>query len=142
MAGDVAVIGAGVMGLATGWALRRRGQEPTVYEQFERGHTRGSSHGRSRIFRLAYPDPEYVGLAQDAFALWRELEVETGETLLELNGLLEIVRTLEESTAPTLEACGVAWEQLDREEAERRFPVQVPEQSFAMLQPEAGVVLA
>jgi sarcosine oxidase len=139
----MAVIGAGVMGLATAWALRRRGEDDVVvYEQFERGHTRGSSHGRSRIFRLAYAEPEYVRLAQEAFALWRELEAETGETLLELNGLLEIVRTLEESTAPTLEALGVSWERLERDEAERRYPVRVPGESFAMLQHEAGIVRA
>jgi sarcosine oxidase len=142
VAGKVAVIGAGVMGLATGRALKRRGREPIVYEQFDRGHARGSSHGRSRIFRLAYAEPEYVRLAQESFALWRELEEETGETLLELNGLLEIVTTLEESTAPTLDACGIAWERLDGPEAERRYPIRVPDGSFAMLQPEAGIVRA
>ena len=130
------------MGLAAGRALRRRGHEPVVYEQFRIGHDRGSSHGRSRIFRLAYAEEEYVRLAQESLALWRELEKETGETLLELNGLLEIVRTLEESTAPTLEAVGVPWERLEREEAERRYPIHVPDGSFAMLQPEAGIVRA
>jgi sarcosine oxidase len=138
----VAVIGGGVMGLATGWALRRRGLEPVVHEQFEVGNPHGSSHGRSRIFRLAYAEEHYVRLAQEAFALWRELEAETGETLLELYGLVEIVRTLDESTAPTLERCGVAWERLDSEEAERRFPIRVPDGSFAVLQPEAGIACA
>jgi sarcosine oxidase len=138
----VAVIGAGVMGLATGWALERRGHEPVVYEQFEIGHARGSSHGRSRIFRLAYAEDEYVRLAQEALGLWRELESESGEALLELHGLVEIVRTLEESTAPTLERCGVAWERLEREEAERRFPIHVPDGSFVVVQPEAGIVRA
>jgi sarcosine oxidase len=138
----VAVIGAGVMGLAAGRALKRRGHEVVVYEQFEQGHERGSSHGRSRIFRLAYAEPEYVRLAQESLGLWRELEAETGETLLELNGLLEIVRTLEESTARTLEACGVEWHRLEAEEAERRYPVFVPGDSFAVLQPEAGIVRA
>ncbi len=130
------------MGLATGWALRRRGLEPVVYEQFEVGNTRGSSHGRSRIFRLAYAEDHYVRLAQEALGLWRELEAQTGEAVLELNGLVEVVRSLEESTAPTLERCGVAWERLDREEAERRFPIRVPEGSFAVLQPEAGIARA
>jgi len=138
----VAVIGGGVMGLATSWALRRRGLESVVYEQFEVGNARGSSHGRSRIFRLAYGEAHYVRLAQEAFGLWRELEAESGETLLELYGLVEIVRTLEESTAHTLERCGVAWERLDREEAERRYPIRVPEESFAVVQPEAGIVRA
>ena len=130
------------MGLATGWALKRRGVEVTVYEQFRIGHDHGSSHGRSRIFRLAYAEPEYVLLAQDALTLWRELEAESGETLLELYGLVEVVQTLEESTAHTLEACGVAWERLDRDEAERRYPIHVPEESFVVVQPEAGIVRA
>jgi sarcosine oxidase len=138
----VAVIGAGVMGLATGWALKRRGHEPVVYEQFEVGHPHGSSHGRSRIFRLAYPEDDYVRLAQEALGLWRELEADTGETVLELHGLVEVVRTLEESTAHTLERCGVAWERLEREEAERRYPIRVPEDSFAVVQPEAGIARA
>ncbi len=138
----VAVIGAGVMGLATGWALRRRGVEATIYEQFEVGNARGSSHGRSRIFRLAYAEPEYVRLAQEAMGLWREVEEESGETLLELNGLVEVVQTLEESTARTLEACGVRWERLNCAEAERRFPIHVPDGSFVVLQPEAGIVRA
>src|SRR5919205_2554866 len=136
----VAVIGAGVMGLATGWALRRRGLEPVVYEQFHVGHDRGSSHGRSRIFRLAYAEDEYVRLAQKAPGLWRELEAESGETLLELYGLVEVVRSLDESTAHTLERCGVAWERLERDVAERRYPIRVPEESFAVVQPEAGIV--
>jgi glycine/D-amino acid oxidase-like deaminating enzyme len=138
----IAVIGAGVMGLATGWALRRRGYEPVVYEQFEVGNDRGSSHGRSRIFRLAYAEDEYVRLAQESLGLWRELEAETGSTLLELNGLVEIVGTLEESTATTLERCGVAWERLEADAAEQRFPIRVPEGSFVVVQPEAGIVRA
>jgi sarcosine oxidase len=138
----VAVIGAGVMGLAAARALRRRGHQPVVYEQFRIGNDHGSSHGRSRIFRLAYAEEEYVRLAQESLGLWRELEAETGETLLELNGLVEIVRTLGESTAPTLEALGVPWERLEREQAERRYPIHVPDGSFAMLQPEAGIVRA
>jgi sarcosine oxidase len=138
----VAVIGGGVMGLATGWALKRRGHEPVVYEQFEVGNTRGSSHGRSRIFRLAYAEDHYVRLAQEALGLWRELEAESGTRILELPGLVEIVRTLEESTAHTLERCGVAWERLEREEAERRYPIRVPEGSFVVVQPDAGIARA
>jgi len=130
------------MGLATGWALKRRGHEPVVYEQFEVGNPRGSSHGRSRIFRLAYAEDHYVRLAQEALGLWRELEAESGTTILELPGLVEIVRTLEESTAHTLERCGVAWERLEREEAERRYPIRVPEGSFVVVQPEAGIARA
>ena len=138
----VAIIGGGVMGLATAWALKRRGHEPVVYEQFEVGNPHGSSHGRSRIFRLAYAEDHYVQLAQEALRLWRELEAESGATILELYGLVEVVRTLEESTARTLERNGVAWERLDRDEAMRRYPIKVPEESFAVVQNEAGIARA
>jgi sarcosine oxidase len=136
------VVGAGIMGLATAYELARRGRDVLVMEQFRVGHVRGSSHGRSRIFRLAYAEDHYVRLAQEALGLWRELEAETGETVLELPGLVEVVQTLEESTAHTLERCGVVWERLDREEAERRYPIRVPEGSFAVVQPEAGIARA
>ncbi len=142
MTSKVAVVGAGVVGLATARALARRGADVVVHEQFELGHDRGSSHGRSRIFRLAYPEPEWVRLAQEAFGGWRELEQETGETLLELNGLLEVVTELGESSTQALDDCGVFWERLEAAEAERRYPIRVPEESFAMLQPEAGIVRA
>jgi sarcosine oxidase len=128
------------MGLATAHALVRAGHEVTVYEQFEQGHARGSSHGRTRIFRLAYLEPDWVRLAQEALVAWRQLESETGTQLLELTGLLEIVDDLADSSASGLDAAGVRWERLDREEAERRFPVRLPEGSFAVLQPEAGTI--
>jgi sarcosine oxidase len=130
------------MGLATARALTRRGVDVVVHEQFRVGHRQGSSHGRSRIYRLAYADPEWVRLAQDAVAGWRRLEAETGETVLDENGLIEVVHDLEQSSAAGLDACGVAWAQLDPEEAERRYPVRVPSDSIAIVQPAAGIIRA
>jgi sarcosine oxidase len=139
---DVAVIGAGVMGLATARALVRRGAEVVVHEQFPAGHARGSSHGRSRIFRLAYDDPQWVRLAQESLGGWRQLERDSGVQLLELTGLLEIVDDVSESSAAGLDSCGVAWERLDAGEVERRYPIRVPAGSVAVMQPEAGIVRA
>ena len=138
----VAVVGAGAMGLASAWALRRAGHDVVVHEQFALGHDRGSSHGRSRIFRLAYADPRYVRLAQEALAGWRELEAESGEELLRLDGILEIVTDLEQSSAAGLDACGVRWRRLEGEEVERRFPVRLAPPAFAVFQEDAGIVLA
>ena len=130
------------MGLATARALSRAGRDVVVYEQFQAGHAHGSSHGRSRIFRLAYSEPEWVRLAQEALAGWRELQAESREPLLQLDGLIEIVTDLGQSSAAALEACGVAWQRLDRDEVERRFPLRLPRGSFGVLQPEAGIVRA
>src|SRR5262245_51866861 len=108
------------MGLAAAWALRRAGREPLVLERFNVGHLKGSSHGATRIFRLSYAEPKWVRLAQDALPLWRELEAESGETLLELHGLIDLPLDLEQLTE-TLDACEADYEVLDAEEVERRF---------------------
>src|SRR5438046_4805795 len=100
------------MGSAIAYAFARDGREVTLYEQFEFGHTRGSSHGRSRIVRLAYPDDEFVELAKEAFAGWRELERDAGVELLELNGLLELVDDPAQGSSAALDAAGAEYELL------------------------------
>ena len=67
----VAVVGLGAVGGAALRFLAQQGHEAVGYEQFIRGHTRGSSHGESRIYRLTYADPHYTRLMRDAFPLWQ-----------------------------------------------------------------------
>jgi sarcosine oxidase len=139
---EVAVVGAGVNGLATAHALARAGRDVVVYEQFELGHARGSSHGRSRIFRLAYPDPTWVRLAGEALAGWRDLEADSGEELLVETGLLELLQDPGQSSQAALEECGIDCMVLDAETVEQRFGV-VPEPGTTVLfQPHAGIVYA
>jgi sarcosine oxidase len=59
----IIVIGGGIMGSAAAWQLASRGADTVPFEQFDQGHTNGSSHGSSRIFRLAYPDAFHIALA-------------------------------------------------------------------------------
>jgi sarcosine oxidase len=130
----VAVVGAGVMGCATAWALRERGAEVAVYEQFDDlDHARGSSHGRTRIFRLAYPQDDWVRLAAEALAGWRDL----GPDLLSLHGLVELAPTAELTSADALERCG---EEFTFDHVEPR--VRVPDGWTSLWQPAAGVVHA
>lgn len=142
MRAEVAVVGAGVMGSATAWALAKDGRDVRLIERFQAGHTRGSSHGRSRIVRLAYPEPEWVRLAQEAMSGWRELESESGARLLDLYGLLELVEDASQSSQEALDACGAPYELLSASEAGSRWPVGVPEGWAVLAQPEAGIVRA
>jgi monomeric sarcosine oxidase len=139
---EVVVVGAGIMGCATARALAQKGRDVLLVEQYEVGHTRGSSHGRSRIVRLAYPEVEFVELAKEAFVGWRDLEQESGQQLLELNGLLELVESADQSSQDALDAAGAEYELLAAEGARRRWPVGVPEGWTALFQPEAGSVRA
>jgi len=138
----IAIVGAGVMGAATAWQLARRGHDVEIHEQFFVGHTRGSSHGRSRIVRLAYPEPEWVQFAEEAMAGWRELEAESGERLLELHGLLELVGDPATSSRDALDARGGEYELLDAEAARARWPIDVRDGWTVLFQPEAGIVRA
>ncbi|MFI5695639.1 FAD-dependent oxidoreductase [Kribbella sp. NPDC051586] len=83
---DVAVVGAGAMGSAAARALAAAGREVVVLEQFTLGHERGGSHGATRLFRPAADDAEVAELTERARPLWRELEADSGETLLEVTG--------------------------------------------------------
>ena len=62
VAADVGVIGAGIVGLATAYALAERGASVAVYERGVPGQ--GQSGGESRIFRHAHDDARLVALAQ------------------------------------------------------------------------------
>ena len=133
----VAVVGAGVMGCATAWALRERGAEVTVHEQFELDHDRGSSHGRTRIFRLAYPDPYWVAFAQEAYAGWNDLD----PSLLGLYGLVELVADPSATSARALDQCGVPYRLLDRDDV-RDLGANLPDGWTALHIADAGVVFA
>src|SRR6185437_8475416 len=132
------VVGAGINGRAAAWALRKRGVDVTVVDQFAPGHARGSSHGRSRIFRLAYPEQHWVELAEEALTGWRELEQETGETLLELYGLVELCSSVAVSSRDVLEARGIEHRLLDHDELD----VALPDGWIALWQRDAGIVRA
>jgi sarcosine oxidase len=133
----VAVVGAGVMGCATAWALRERGADVSVHEQFDLDHMRGSSHGRTRIFRVSYPDASWIRFAQEAYAGWRELDPD----LLGLYGLVELVADPKLTSARALDECGVPYRLLDRDEA-RALGANLPEGWSALHVADAGVVFA
>lgn len=80
---DVAIVGAGLHGLATAWHLARMGRSVVILEQFELGHRRGSSHGATRITRSSYSDAAYVELMRVARAEdWPRLVAEAGVPLI------------------------------------------------------------
>ena len=87
---DAIVIGLGGMGTASAFHLARRGRRVLGLEQHDLLHEQGSSHGLTRIIRLAYhEDPSYVPLLRRSYELWHELEDRAGEPLLITTGSLE-----------------------------------------------------
>ena len=137
---EIAVVGACVMGLATARELKRAGRDVVVLEQFRLGHDRGSSHGTSRIVRLSYPEARWVRLAQESFPLWRELEAESGRTLLELHGTLDLGDWGPNRDA--LNECGVPFEVLDTGQIEHRFGIVADPGDRGLFQTDGGIIRA
>ncbi|HEV7536153.1 MAG TPA: FAD-dependent oxidoreductase, partial [Acidimicrobiia bacterium] len=142
---DVIVVGLGGMGSAAACHLARRGQRVLGLDRHPPGHDRGSSHGGSRIIRLAYfEDPAYVPLLLRAYDLWRQLERDSGSDLLLVTGGL----LLGPPTSPTVAgACrsaaewGLAHEVLDAAGIRRRFPTLAPDHdTVAFFEDVAGLV--
>ncbi|NKY40622.1 FAD-dependent oxidoreductase, partial [Cellulomonas septica] len=80
---DVVVVGLGVAGATTLWSLARAGLRAVGVEQHQPGHVHGGSHGGTRLFRrLHWEGPHYPALADRSRARYRELEAESGTTLL------------------------------------------------------------
>ena len=139
---DVVVVGAGVIGSATAWWLARSGADVVLVEQYEAGHTLGSSHGSTRIFRLAYPEPGYVDMARRALPLWRELEADSGAELLVTTGGIDYGAPASlEGIVDALRRSGVRHEVLDTVEASSRWPGFVFD-GPVLHQPDAGRLLA
>jgi sarcosine oxidase len=143
---DVIVIGGGVIGCAAAYAAARAGLSVTLLEQYAIGHQQGSSHGPSRIIRLAYDGADYVALARASFQAWRELEADTGESLLvETGGLdagLPDALALDGIRA-TYNATGVPYEALDEAELRARFPqFGFPDGTIALYQPDYSLLAA
>jgi sarcosine oxidase len=143
---DVAVIGGGVMGCAAARALAARSERVVLFERARIGHAQGSSHGRSRMIRLAYGDAAYIPLCRAAYAAWRQLEEESRETLLTITGGLDLAFGEVPSWRATQAAMAdarVPHEMLDGDEIKQHFPqFDLPEDAKGLLQSEGGVLHA
>ena len=136
------VIGGGAAGASTVRELARRGHDVVMLERFARGHAWGSSHGSTRIFRVAYREALYSRLAAEAIPLWRALEQDSGESLLEQTGQLDhgFAPAIDEIEA-TLRAGGWAFERLDPAQARERWPGMEFDQAV-IYSPDGGRVFA
>jgi sarcosine oxidase len=142
------VLGLGGIGsAAVYWLARQAGGDVLGLEQFGLGHVNGGSQDHSRIIRLSYHTPHYVGLAKQAYRAWDEAAAEAGERLVVKTGGLDLSPLnacipLTDYTA-SLTAENVPYELLDAEEIMYRWPQwHVPDDVQGLYQAESGLVAA
>lgn len=142
---DVAVAGLGGMGSAVLAGCATRGAAVVGLDQFERGHTLGSSSGKSRLIRKAYfEDPAYVPLLLRAYELWRDLERETRVKLLRITGLLMVGEEASEVIRGSLRSArehSLPIDLLDKRDIKARYPtLQVHDGEVGVFEPGGGVL--
>ena len=154
MNADVVVVGLGAVGSALVCQLARRGVNVIGIDRFDPPHDQGSSHGHTRITRLAIGEGEaFVPLVQRSHALWRCFEAETGERLMQTTGLLLVGAPASEQTAyhgqagffartrAIAQRFGIAHEMLGPAAVRERFPALLPgDDEHAYFEPEGGVL--
>ena len=143
---DAIVIGLGGMGSAALYHLAKRGLNVLGIEQYEIPHKLGSSHGLTRIIRLAYyEDLSYVPLLRRSYELWAELEREFGQQLFYQTGSIDMGPAEGEVFRGSLRSClenDFAHKVLDCRQLSARFPgYRMPGETMAVFQPQGGLLL-
>jgi len=143
---DHLVIGAGAIGSATAMELARRGARVVALDRFGVPNAHGSSHGLTRMVRMAYFEhPDYVPLLRAAYAGWRQVEADTGRRLLHLPGIVYTGTPDGEIVGGSRDAAqrhGIPHETLDLDALRRRYPMlHTPADHVGLFEPEAGYVL-
>jgi sarcosine oxidase len=151
---DVIVVGLGAVGSATCHYLARAGARVIGIDRFVPPHDQGSSHGLSRVTRLAVGEGEvFVPLVTRSHALWRELEARTGESLYRATGGLVIASAAAdaaafhgaagffERTVQIAQRCGIEHELLSAAAIRARYPqFTVRDDEEGYFEPAAGVL--
>jgi len=149
---ETIVLGLGAMGSATAFQLAKRGNRVLGIDRFSPPHVQGSTHGDTRITRLGIGEgAQYSPLAMRSHQIWRELERETGRTLLTTNGGLVLsskARTSQchsenffANTVAAAQRYDIPHELLDAAQIRRRFPqFNVADDESGYFEPGAGFV--
>lgn len=143
---NVIVVGVGGMGSATCYQLAKRGKRVLGLERFDIPHDLGSSHGYTRIIRLAYYEhPSYVMLLKRAYELWNEIEKRSHEKLLYITGSIDAGPADSWVFKGSHQSCiehDLPHEVLTGTELTQRFPgYQLPHETLALYQPQGGFLV-
>ncbi|WUJ69370.1 N-methyl-L-tryptophan oxidase [Kribbella soli] len=144
---DVVVVGLGAFGSAALWRLAARGVNVVGIERQGIGHSFGSSHGATRLFRVACMEhPGLTEIARKSLALWTELGEGTGETYVRQTGSLNVggpsSRPVKGARQAAADA-GAPTTDLSHDELHSRFPqYNLAAEDVAVWDPGAGICYA
>jgi len=135
------------MGASVTYNLAKRGLRVLNLERFGVNHKFGSSHGKTRIIRMAYyEDPRYVPLLRRAYESWREVESRSRKNLLQITGGLMMGKEGGELVPGALKSAsvhGLPFEVLTASEVEGRFEAfTIPKEFKGVYERDSGILFA
>ncbi|WP_444898481.1 FAD-dependent oxidoreductase [Microbulbifer sp. VAAC004] len=147
---DVIIIGAGMAGLSSAYALRKSVDSILVCDQFQIGNTFGSSSGSTRMFRAMYSNPYYCQAAKYSNVLWESQEKHYGKKLRVSHGLLFYGEDWGEETIEgsicaakhVMQRQSIPFEELTAKEISARWPLRTKPGWQGLFEPAAGAVLS
>ncbi|WP_421858940.1 NAD(P)/FAD-dependent oxidoreductase [Oricola sp.] len=141
----IIVVGAGIAGLSTAWALSKRGHAVILFEQGEIPNEMAASGDHHRIIRRAYGAGSGYGAAiSEAYEAWDELWADLGDSHLDARGFMAVSREAGDEAEDYLEGLkegGWPHTVLGPDEAAARFAFLDPGTfRHAFVSPEGGAL--
>jgi sarcosine oxidase len=142
----VLVVGGGIVGLSTAWALARAEHRVEVFDQGGLPNPLGASNDQHRLIRYFYPDRAgYCRMVEDAFAAWERLWAALGRRHYAETGALAISARVDDWTdraRRTMDLVGLPYERFEGGEVARRWPFLLTRASYAIRTKHGGVLFA
>lgn len=142
---DVAIIGAGTMGMAAAAFLAQQQVKTLVIDAFDPPHNHGSHHGDTRLIRHAYGEGrQYITLVKRAQQLWEELEKQSGYKIFEKTGILGLGPKDSAFLHEAVEAAkkyDLPLNVLNAGEVQEKWPgISIPDHFIGCFETESGVI--
>jgi glycine/D-amino acid oxidase-like deaminating enzyme len=141
----ILIVGGGIYGLSTAWALNKRGYSVEVFEQGPIPNPKASSYDETRITRHAYGELDgYAQLMPAAFRQWDEMWSYLGVRHFDALPLVILQRRSTpwmDASLDGLDRLGIGYRHLELDEVSQRFPMVARQDLTAAAETDGAGVL-
>ncbi|MEM7023196.1 MAG: FAD-dependent oxidoreductase [Pseudomonadota bacterium] len=143
----IVIVGGGVMGLCSAWALHRAGHKIVLYEQGPLPNPLSSSCDQHRLIRYTYGAKiGYAQMVVEAYKAWHRLWDDLGRSHYRETGTLAVARDHDgwvTESLDTMAAMGLPYEVWQPARVAERLPfLELSTAHFALYAPSGGALLA